>query len=304
MLSDGDVSVAVLDLGAITQSWHVPHQGRRVPVVLGHDDPEAYRHNPWYLGAMIGRLAGRVARARLPLGGQSWRLPANDGANHLHGGPGGLHSRTWRMDPDGTRALRLTLHSDHLDQGYPGALDIALTISLSGFRLSYDIRVTSDRPTPVSLTQHSYYRLGDAPLRDHVLRVPAAAHLPLAGDLVPLGEVAPVAGTALDLREGATLGCADPAGTGLDMCYRLDGRVVRLDAPDGLALTMETDQPCLQLYTGSHLAAPFAPFAGLCLEPQQYPDALNCPAFPVVLCTPDQPWHQVLHVTIAPGGRP
>ncbi|MEX0285832.1 MAG: aldose epimerase family protein [Paracoccaceae bacterium] len=299
-LSDGESSVRLLSIGCVTQDWQVPHEGAFVPAVLGYDDPESYRANPAYLGAIVGRVANRIANARFELDGQVYQLDANEGPHHLHGGPGALSHRFWQVERDGSRAARFTLHSTHGDGGYPGAVDFAVTISLSGNSLTYDMRATPDRPTPINLAQHNYYALTGGPIHDQHLRLSAATYTPTGPDMIPSGEVAGVEGTAMDFRTSRALRDSITRG-GLDHNYVLaptDGPVATLDA--GLSLEVQTDQPGLQVYSATHLpdhATPLpgqthAPFHALCLEPQGYPNALNTPGFPSIIATPDQPYQQ------------
>ena len=309
VLEDGDVSVAVLSLGCITRDWRVPLGGRRLPVVLGHADPLAYAENPGYLGVIAGRVANRIGHARFMLGQQVVRLPANDGPHHLHGGPEGLSRQVWTMETDSTgNAIRLTHHSADGAGGYPGAVDFDVTISLAGHSVTYDMQATPDRETPLNLAQHNYYNLsGDGDLRGHVLRLAARHYTPVDAALIPTGAIAPVAGTALDYTAPRVIGeTAHDINMVLDTGR--DGPAAELSAPNGVHLRLWTDQPGLQLYTGGNLRAgpaphpgqTLGPFAGLCLEPQGFPDAVNRPGFPSILCSPDRPYQQVTKVEIAP----
>ena len=304
--SDG-VQVAVLSVGCAVQDWRVAHDGAEIPVVLGYADPANYRAEANSMGLVVGRVANRIADGRFTLDGETWHLPTPKPPHHLHGGPGGLGRCNWTMEPDGTRAVRLTLHSPHLDQGYPGALEIEVTISLDGHRLTYDMRAQPDRETPVNLAHHSYYNLlGTGPVRDHILRINALEYTPNGPDLVPLGHRAPVEGSDYDFRQARPVGDAD-----------LDGNLVLADgegpaaevtAPNGLRLRMWTDQPGLQIYNSVTLRPDGTPLAGqeharhggLCLEAQGFPNAVNVPSFPSILCTPDAPYHQRTEIEIAP----
>jgi aldose 1-epimerase len=316
LLESGCARVAILSLGCITQDWQVPVPEGWRGVVLGHDAPEAYRADPYFLGQIVGRVANRIAGARFampappesgphpptrPLSGGAvapvCTLAANDGPHCLHGGPDGLGRRVWAMEPDGARAVRLQVHSPDGDQGFPGAVDVTVTIALDGARLSYAMVAHPDRPTPIALAQHSYYALaGRGRVDGYRVSLAASACTPAGPDLIPTGAVAPVAGTPFDFRVARPIGAS-----------RLDLNLV-LDAGDGpaaevtaggLRLRLWTDQPGLQLYTGDGLGAPFAPRHGLCLEPQGFPNAVNMPAFPSVICTPERPYRQTTTVEIA-----
>ncbi|WP_435310972.1 aldose epimerase family protein [Primorskyibacter sedentarius] len=308
VLEGDDTQVAVLSVGCAVQDWRVAHDGGETPVVLGYADPADYRAGANAMGLVVGRVANRTDRGRFTLGGETWHLPANNPPHHLHGGPGGLGRCNWVMEPDGSRAVRLTYHSPHLDQGYPGAVDFEVTITLEGRRLIYDMRAVPDRETPINLAQHSYYNLmGRGPVNAHELRIAAQEYTPTGPDLLPLGHLAPVEGTEYDFRDARPIGDAD-----LDGNLALEGGeapAAEVTAPNGLRLRLWTDQPGLQLYNGVSLAPHGTPLAGqdhqryggVCLEAQGFPNAVNTPAFPSILYSPDTPYTQRTQIEIAPG---
>ncbi|MHC0054741.1 aldose epimerase family protein [Actibacterium sp. D379-3] len=307
-LVEGDVAVTLLSLGCITQDWRAGN----VPVVLGYADPAAYLHNPTYFGVIAGRVANRTAHGRFTLNGRPVRLSKNEGANHLHGGTRGLGARNWAMEGDGANAVRLTYRAPDGEEGYPGAVDFSVTVRLSGHRLSYAMDGRPDRPTPINLAQHSYYNLaGGGPVWDHRLHLPATGFTPTDAQGIPTGAVAPVTGTRYGFNAPRLLGDADPGHLGSDVN-------LVLAAPGGPAATLTcanmrlrlwTDQPGMQLYNAMHLTRTpgghdrrvYDRFHGLCLEPQHFPDSLNQPRFPPIICTPDRPYRQRLTVEIAPG---
>lgn len=307
VLRDGHTQVTVLSLGCAVQDWQVA--GRRV--VLGYDDPEAYRENPGSMGLVVGRVANRTAQGRFTLDGETWQLDVGDGPHHLHGGPMGLGKRNWRMEPEGPRAVRLSLQSPHLDQGYPGAVDFEVRMSLEGATLTWDMTAVPDRVTPVNLAQHLYFNLmGSGTVRDHALRLAASAYTPTGPDLIPTGELPSVDGTRFDYRRLRHIDEADPDGEGYDLNFALDetdGPAAELVAPDGMRLRLWTDQPGLQVYTCGFLKPYAMPwpgvehgnFSGICLEAQAFPNALNTPGFGSILVSPDKPYRQVTRIEIA-----
>lgn len=313
-IEDGDVSLSILNYGAITRGWWVPCDGQSVPVVLGYDDPQRYLEDKCYLGAVVGRIANRTAGGRLPLGGDAFQLSQNEGANHLHGGYDALHRRFWAMEPDtARRRVRLTYRSADGEEGYPGTADIEVTVSLDGKRVMYDMRATVDRPTPINLAQHNYYNLmGQGVIWQHRLRCVADRMTPVGEGGIPTGVVEPADGTRFDYRNGSTFAQNDEALQGTDVNLVLpDNRepaqpTALVTAPNGLCLRMWSDQPGLQLYTasalngtgGAHGLQTLAPFHGFCLEPQGFPNAVNEPGFPSVLVTPEMPYRQRLTVEI------
>lgn len=309
VLRDGDTQITVISMGCAVQDWQVG--GRRV--VLGYDDPEAYRENPKSMGMIAGRVANRTAEGRFTLNGQDWHLPrARNARHHLHGGPQGLGKRNWDMSPDGDRAVILRLHSPHLDQGYPGEVDFEIRMSLEGGALTWEMSATPDRLTPVNLAQHLYFNLaGAGTVRDHVLRLNASHVTPTGPDLIPTGALMPVEGTRFDFRAPRVIAEADPDSEGYDLNFALDGGpgpAAEVTAPDGMRLRLWTDQPGLQVYTSAFLtehARPWpgvahGPSAGICLEAQGFPNALNTPAFPSILVSPEAPYRQVTTIEIAP----
>lgn len=309
-LSDGDVTIRLLSVGCVMHSWQVPGPEGPVQAILGYEDPESYIENPFYLGAVIGRVANRIANARFELDGVVYQLPANDGAHHIHGGPRGLSHQNWDSDADGTRGVEFRLSSPDGDQGYPGQVDFAVRISLSGRKIRYEMSAVPDRPTPIALTQHNYYNLmGGGRIFDHRLQVASRAFTPTNSDRIVTGAIQGVAGTSFNAVAETTLRTLDPQAQGIDGNMILDAglpETVRLTAPNGLQLRICTDQPGLQLYTSDQLRPGAAalsgqdhqPFTGVCLEPQQTPNAVNLDRFPSIICTPEKPYVQRLEFEI------
>ena len=309
-LQDGDTRVTILSLGCITQDWQIAVNGAATRVVLGYRDPASYLHNPARIGAIVGRVANRIAGSRFTLDGQVYGLPANNGPNHLHGGPEGISTCNWHMDRDGQRAVRLSHHSPHGAGGYPGAVQFEVTITLNGTTLRYDMRAMPDRPTAVNMAQHNYYTLGlDQTIRDLSLFVAADSFTPNGPNLIPTGEIATLDGEPFDFRAPRTIASADPDGHGIDHNYMLQSGMspsATVTAPNGIQLDVASDQTGLQVYTATNLtetATPLdgqkhGPFTGLCLEPQGIPNAVNEPAFPSIIISPEQPYHQILDVSI------
>ncbi|MEP2027679.1 MAG: aldose epimerase family protein [Paracoccaceae bacterium] len=314
VLQDGDVTVTMLNLGCITQDWRVPVGNQRVPVVLGYRDPQAYLRNPNYLGVIAGRVANRIGDAAFTLNRQRYTLDRNDGAHHLHGGARGLQTRLWEMEPDGQGSIHFRLISERGDQGYPGQVEFTVLVTLRGHDLTYDMRAIPDRDTPINLAQHSYYNLmGQGDIWDHELMIAATGYTPTDADLIPTGHIVALEQSALDVRIKRRLSLVDPAKAGIDLNYVLDPDAAvsaYVTAPNGLELTLVTDQPGLQFYSGSGLTPlsdPWPgqmhdPFSGLCLESQGFPNSPNFTHFPSVIATPDQLYHQRTTVRIAPAG--
>jgi aldose 1-epimerase len=304
--------------GGAILSLRVPdREGRLGDVVLGFDRLQGYVDDRGYFGVLIGRLANRIRGGRFRLDGREYALPVNDGGNHLHGGPGGFHKVAWRAEPteeNGTVGVRLDRRSPDGEQGYPGNLDVTVTyrLTLEG-ALVIDYAAETDQPTPVSLTQHTYFNLSGDPVRDvldHELELHADRFTPADGGLIPTGELVPVAGTPFDFRTpttiGARIGDGDPrlAGVGgYDHNFVVsDGdaplsTAARVHEPrSGRVLELFTTEPGLQFYSGNYLdgsavgknGQPYGYRCGFCLEPQKFPDSPNHPDFPTCIVRPGQ----------------
>lgn len=306
--SPAGVTVEILNYGALIRDWRVPVPGGGLrPVVLGFDRFEEYPAHSPYFGAIAGRVANRIRGGRFTLNGRSHQLPCNNGPNHLHGGPEGIGKRLWQIapDPDG-QGVRLTHDSPDGEMGYPGEARIAVHYRLSGHRLDIALDATVSAPTPISLVQHSYFNLmGAGDILDHRLWLAAGAYTPVDEGFIPTGAILSVAGTPFDFRRPRSMRDAAGAPVAIDHNLVLDtGRAAAdpaavLVAPDdSLRLRLFTDRPGLQVYNGWKLALPvpgldghsYPRFGGICLEDQAFPDAVNNPHFPSVICTPHAPY--------------
>lgn len=293
--------VCISDLGATLVSWHAADRaGRMADVLLGHDTPADYLASNAFMGGLIGRWANRIADARFMLDGVTYPLDRNDGRNLLHGGYAGFHRALWTAsEADG--ALVLTHESPEGDAGFPGSLLTTVRYSLDDdgtLTLAYD--AVSTAPTPVNLTSHAYFNLaGDATetadIRGHVIAIEADTFLHVDDHLIPLGR-SDVAGDAFDFRTAAPIGARlDWPNTqlaragGFDHCYVLRGHDGTLrpvatlyDPVSGRELTVTTDAPGMQFYTGNFLQGVkgrdgrcYEKHAGLCLETGAFPDQVN-----------------------------
>lgn len=304
----------VLTFGATLRDLVVPGPGgapRRV--VLGFERAEDYLRNPDYLGVTAGRHANRIAAGRFVLDGREHRLPLNErGRTHLHGGRAGFSHRHWRLVEAAADAVTLALTSPDGEEGYPGTVEARCTYRLRApATLVVEMSATTDAPTPINLAHHSYFTLEPGkPVTGDLLEVAAAHYTPVDPDLIPTGEIAPVAGTPFDFRSPRPVGAAG----GLDHNFVLDGHspgvlafAARVSAADQ-TLEVWTDQPGLQVYDGAYLAdagpvglggARQFPSAGLCLEPQTFPDGPNKPHFPSPVLRPGETYRQVTEYRFA-----
>lgn len=316
LVGDTGVEVRILSWGVTVRDWRVPAPEGMRAVALGFGDFSPYPEHSPYFGCVVGRVANRIGGAGFDLGGRRYELPANEGAVHLHGGPGGLSRLPWRLETDAAaNAVRFTHLSPDGAMGYPGAVAFEAIYTLSGSRLRLDLYAMPDRETPISLVQHHYFNLGDGDtVLDHEVRIDAPAYTELGPELVPTGAILPVTGTDYDLRAGRTLRDADGRAIDYDLNLVLaSGRdqaepAAEVTGPDGaLTLKLWTDRPGVQLYNGvmTDVAVPghggrrYGRHSGLCLEDQMFPDAMNNPHFPSILVSPDRPYRHWCLIEIA-----
>jgi aldose 1-epimerase len=307
------MEIAVTNYGATLVSCRTRDRfGRLADIVLGFGAVDGYVESSAYFGATIGRYANRIANARFVLDGRSYVVAANDPPHHLHGGRRGFDKVAWTADviDDACVAFRLT--SPDGDEAYPGRLDVRVSYALGDDNdVTIDYEATTDKPTPVNLTHHSYFNLrgeGVGDVLDHDLVVNAQAYTPVDEGLIPTGDVAPVAGTPLDFRTRTRIGSRiDTAHAqlryagGYDHNYVLDGASGQLrtaavvtEPETGRTLAVATTEPGLQLYTGNFLDGTTASKSGgrymhrggLCLEPQHFPDSPNQRQFPDAILRP------------------
>ncbi|MCL2541834.1 MAG: galactose mutarotase [Nocardioidaceae bacterium] len=300
-LSTDAVRLGVLTWGATVQSLAVP--GPRgwddpVDVVLGFDRLEPYLGDQPYLGATVGRYANRIAGGAFDLDGTTHRLPLNDGANTLHGGPGGFAHRGWRLDGYDDESVTLSLVSADGDMGFPGRVEITTVFRVAGAVVTHETTATTDAPTVLNITNHAYFNLHGTPrpVDDHVLTVPAGCYLPVDDGCIPLaGPPTCVADTPFDFRRPRPIGAS-----AYDHTLVLAEGPITLSA-GGRTLTVTTSEPGVQLYTGDHLdgslrdraGAPIGPRGGVCLETQHFPDSPNRPDYPSTVLRPGETFRSV-----------
>lgn len=292
--------VVVSDLGATVVSWLAPDRtGRFADVVLAHDTPADYLASGAYLGATVGRWANRIAGARFTLDGVDYPLDRNENGNLLHGGASGFHRERWDVIDD-VGGLTLRLESPEGDAGFPGNVGVQVRYTLDDDgTLTIDYTGVTDAPTPLNLTNHSYFNLSGragSDVRGHLLSIDADAFLEVDDALIPTGT-ADVTGTAFDFRQSAPLGArldwphAQLAKTrGFDHCFVLRDTAAHAvrpvatiyDPESGRELTVLTDQRGLQLYTGNYLegvrvsgGVVCGRHAALCVEAGCFPNQIN-----------------------------
>lgn len=314
-------SVVLSSVGAGVIAINVPDsRGNLRDVVLGYDDPvNSYFFDGPNMGKTPGRYANRIARGVFSLDGKRYQLDCNCGPNHLHGGRHGFANYIWDTCPLGDDSVRFSLHSPDGDDGYPGNLDTRVTYTWSDDNvLTIAFGAVTDAPTPLNLTNHSYFNLhgaDNASGLEHVLTVRASRWLVTDDSLAPTGEMAPVAGTPMDFTAPKPVGRDIRAdfdalrfGKGYDNCWVLDSPAldrpaVRLESPiSGIAVEIATDQPGVQVYTGNWLdGSPLGKgrremkdYDAVAIECQGLPDAPNHPGFPSQILRPGEEYSKTI----------
>jgi len=310
------VRLSVISYGGIITALETPdREGRTGNIVLGFANLADYEtHNgDCHFGALIGRYANRIARGHFTLDGRPFQLPLNDGPNTLHGGPDGFGRRVWDLEVLGDDAVRLSLDSPDGDAGFPGTLRAAVVYRLADDgSLAIEYQATTDQPTVVNLTNHSYFNLagnGGGTIGDHVAQIEADHYTPVDETLIPTGEVSLVEGTALDFRTATLIGTRlREASLALTRGYdhnwvvrpappgELALAAIIRDPASGRTLTCRTTQPGLQFYTGNFLDGTKVGSAGtlyrqtdgFALETQHFPDSPNQPGFPSTVLRPGE----------------
>jgi aldose 1-epimerase len=310
LTNDNGMKVSMTDFGANIVSIIVPDKkGNAVDVNLGFENLAGYEENPPGFGAFIGRHANRIGGARFELNGKVYELQKNDGANNLHGGNPGYNKvmyETEIYEDDNIASVEFSRLSPHMEQGFPGNLDVTVTYSLTeANELVIEYLAVSDRDTIVNLTNHSYFNLAghnSGSVLDHKLWIKANQFTPTSKDLIPTGELRDVTGTPMDFRTlkriGQDIGADyEPLifAKGYDHNYVLDiccsevEKVAELiEEKSGRRLEVFTDMPGMQLYTANFLTsvknskdgAVYHKRDGICFETQFFPNSCNINSFP------------------------
>lgn len=289
------MEVTALTFGGILQKILVPVGGQKVDVCLGYDTLEPYLTDPCYYGALIGRNGNRIADSEFSIDGKRYHVTPNSGRHQCHGGREGFDKKLWSAEPEGDTQLVLRYFSRDGEEGFPGNLPVAVTYTLGGDNsLRIDYEATPDRDTVVNLTNHSYFNLnGGGAVTDHTLWIDADAYTAIDDEVIPTGELLPVAGTCMDFRTPKPLGrdiaVPELKGTGgYDHNFCLNGSGLRKVAElQGEKLTMEVETTCpgVQLYSAEyrreiHGKQAYRGRCFVCLETQAYPDAVHHENFP------------------------
>lgn len=312
-LKSPQVELRVMTFGARVVSLNTPDRnGKMADIVLGYDKLEDYVKDPkTFFGVVVGRYGNRIANGKFTLDGKEYQLTVNEGTNTLHGGKEGFDRRNWTAKeiPDG---VEFSLVSPDGDQGFPGTLTAHVRYTLHGNKIRIHYTATTDKPTVINLTNHTYFNLsgaGSGTILNEKLTLDADKFTPVDAKLIPTGELRPVAGTPLDFTHPETIGARIndnndqlKLGHGYDLNWVVRGTMGQLrpaarveDPASGRVFSVETTEPGVQFYTGNFLDGTFSGpngkydfRTGLCLETQHYPDSPNHPSFPTSELKPGQ----------------
>jgi aldose 1-epimerase len=315
------VEVRAMNYGGTITSIRVPdRKGQFADIVLGHETLEGYIPNPPYLGAIVGRYANRIANGTFTLDGKTYTLPKNDGPNTLHGGTTRTFDKVvWEGEPLKSKTgVAFRYLSKDGEEGFPGNLTVQVTYTLTDSdELTIDYEATTDKATPINVSQHSYFNLageGNGDILNHVAMINADRFTPVDKNLIPTGELRLVKGTPLDFTTPTRIGARiDDNYEQLVLAHGYDhnfvlnrkgGGLVRAarvyEPSSGRVLEVSTTQPGLQFYTGNFLDGSvtgkqghvYKRRYGFCLETQHFPDSPNHPEFPNTILKPGETFHE------------
>jgi aldose 1-epimerase len=314
------MEVKIITFGGIITSLHVPDRnGVFESVVLGANTLEDYENRTPYFGCITGRYANRIAKGQFKLDGTTYTLATNNGVNHLHGGDVGFSKRVWQAEPSTAAdsvALKLTYVSPDGEEGYPGTVTSTVTYTLTNDNaLRIDYHATTDKASPVNLTNHTYFNLGgdgSGTVLDHIILLNCDHYIPTDSTLIPTGEIAPVAGTPFDFRKPRAIGShirsTHPqvvGGRGYDHCWAINhpnseyNQLIPTasvyDPKTGRRMEVSTTLPGVQFYSGNFLDGTVVGSGGIyrqgdgfALETQYFPDSPNQPNFPSSILRPGE----------------
>ncbi|TWT00520.1 aldose epimerase family protein [Planomicrobium sp. CPCC 101079] len=315
LTNEAGMAVSILDFGGIITKLLVPdREGNLENVVLAYKNVQDYQQNPNYFGALIGRVAGRIEGASFNLSGKNYTLEANEGINHLHSGSAGFHQVLWKTEPFQTNhavGLMLSHSSPDGEGGYPGNLTVTVTYTLTNDnRLLMDYEASSDKTTPLTLTNHSYFNLSGNlknTVDAHAATIDCSQVVELDDQLIPTGNLMAVEETPFDFRAGRMLGDGlndeftqnQLAGSGYDHYFIFDNKqeqkVVVQESASGRQMAIETDQPGMVMYTGNGLddtlllsEGKSRKYLGVCFETQGSPASLHHKNMPNIILQADE----------------
>ena len=311
LINDNSMSVEIINFGARIKSIKFPVNSKPTEMTLGYSLAAEYPNDEFYLGATCGRVCNRISGGKFELEGRNYHLPLNDGENCLHGGENNFSFRYWQIDRQTltTSSVTLSLVSVDGDQGFPGNLKLSVTYQLSDDnKLTIKYLANTDRVTPVNLTNHAYFNLGEEDCQSLHLQIKSSKFLESTADNLPTGKLICVANSDYDFAEPVCIGSRQQntldkslkEKNGYDHCFVLDDtplehpKAVLTSIKNRVSLSVYTDQPTIQIYSGFYLNGKFKSYQGVCLEAQNYVDADNIKHFPGNVLTPDQQYQRTI----------
>jgi aldose 1-epimerase len=320
LTNSNGMKAKIMSYGIIITELHTPDRnGKLDDVVLGFDNLEAYLKGHPFFGAIAGRVANRIAKGRFTLDGKEYKLAINNGPNALHGGLKGFDKAVWQPVSSGLAGDAARVEFSYLskdgEEGYPGNLEVRVSYELNNKNeLKIHYTATTDKATPVNLSNHSYFNLGGITPDDilgHELMIAADEYTPVDDTLIPTGEIKSVKGTPMDFTEPTPIGArikevkGNPGGYDHNYVLRGGGKALALgvrayEPKTGRVMEMFTTEPGVQFYTGNFLdgslrgigGVVYQKHHGFCLEAQHFPDSVNHPNFPSVILRPGQTYQQ------------
>ncbi|MEI6895606.1 MAG: aldose epimerase family protein [Colwellia sp.] len=309
LTNDYGMSVEIVNYGARIKSIKFPVNAKPTEMTLGYALAEEYLQDEFYLGATCGRVCNRIAGGKFALAGRQYQLALNDGENCLHGGPDNFSLRFWQIDSKTLSDVSVTLSLISIggDQGFPGTLNVSVTYQLSADnKLSIQYSATTDLATPINLTNHTYFNLGEQGCESLYLQMNSSAYLESDDENIPTGNIVPVGGTDYNFNVPVSIGERQQntedkslkTKEGYDHCYILNDtqfeqpKAELTSLKNQICLSIYTDQPAMQLYTGFYLSGQFKSYQGVCLEAQNYSDAENHAHFPSNVLRPKQQYQR------------
>jgi len=314
LTNDNHFSFEVINYGGIITSIMAPDKnGKAEDVIIGFDDLSGFLHDTSYINALIGRVGNRIGNSAFTLNGNLYKLAANEGNNHLHGGINAFHRVLWDSEPVETAdetGIKLTYFSRHMEEGYPGNLVIEVKMLITNqneIKILY--KATTDESTHINLTHHGYFNLngGKSNVLDHELKLYATHYTEVDSALIASGSILPVKGTDFDFTEPLKIGARIGRTGGYDLNYVIDKKpdemamAAEMFEPDsGRLMKVYTDQPGIQLYTATHFNGSVTgkkekkhiQYYAFCFETQHFPNSPNIPHFPSTVLNPGDVYRQ------------
>ena len=310
-IQGGGLTANILNWGAVIQDLRL--SGHSAPLVLGFEDFRFYPVHSPYFGAIAGRYANRISGGRFTIDGKTYQTDLNFLGKHtLHGGGAAMGQQLWALKESGADFVTLTYHARDGEMGFPGNLLVTCTYRvMPPGRLVVELTAETDAPTVCNLAAHSYFNLDDGGQSDvlgHLMRIDADTYLPVDAELIPTGEVLPVSGTEFDFRAIRPVSKGDVSlykPYDINFCLSDERKPLRWvasarGAQSAVEMEVWTTEVGVQFYDGANVGrdvpglngVTYGPHAGLCLEPQFWPDAPNQPNFPSSVLRPDAPYAQ------------